>query len=187
MNQSDKILSQLAERFPGLTDGQEAVLGADVVEFLGQFRNELSAIAERGQQTGRRKALLKQEYVAQGTHTFVDRHTVTDPHVAASKYLSATGSCPASCTGRASMRGCSASARSAGRAAGGGRLRVSTHRTARRSRRGPRDRKRVLGEARTVTVLEKILRSEMAKTSFPDEPGREDLRTSGDRRSNQPR
>jgi hypothetical protein len=88
MDKPALILSKLAERFPGLIDSEDDdVQPIEVVAFLRQHQEELRAIAERGAQAGRRKALPKQTYVVHGDAIYIDKHEATDPHVAAARFL----------------------------------------------------------------------------------------------------
>ena len=164
MNQPTLILSKLAERFPGLVDGDQEVNGGDVVSFLSQYQDELAAIAEKGAQTGRRRTLPKHQYNVMGESKWSDLYFVTDAHVAAAKFLKKRKVLP-----KVVLHGDQTEIVAGQCALSGAVLFESDDYLY--LRRDVQVDAQIDGEpVGVVPDLQKVLRSAMMTTSFPDEP-----------------
>ena len=163
MEKSALILSKLAERFPGLVDGDQEVNGGDVVSFLSQYQDELAAIAEKGAQTGRRRALPKHQYNVMGESKWSDLYFVTDAHVAAAKFLKKRKVLP-----KLVLHGDQAEI-VAGRCALSGTVIFESDDYLYLRRNVQVDAEIDGQPVGVVPDLQKVLRSEQVKSSFPDE------------------
>lgn len=82
-----EVLSSLVRSFPGLIDGEQDVNGADLVNFFNKHRGTLEALAAKGEQSKRRRAKPKFDYVVEGTLHYAHRVHVTDPKAAVAKFI----------------------------------------------------------------------------------------------------